>query len=438
MDRHDSKPLQISPELTERYTDDRYVSRMPFLLNTIMDDDHNPPSLAREPIENNEVFVGIAGFRALDLILQIGSETKSRYRQAVLFDNNEAHVKAMNGVLHLIGECETAEDFRNAIETLGPRIADHVPKRYSDDIAQKIKADPRHPKHRQLVEDENYFSINGRGLIPDTKEEIAKYFRKNVANRNLFLNEENYQYLRDMVISGRLRTITLDLTDEKRMGRLKENLDTQKLKTRHIYLSSSMATTIIDYKNKAALGERPEHAAHEIIRILNHDNARYLVKMPDTDRSHRRVLKEWDYAELEAESLRDLSHGQSSISKTFANGVRGVTITYGLNKYHPKANDEMPADDLQYYVRSSQLREPLTAEETKRIMDIFEAFPIKDAICSVDNEHKELIGLQLFIPLKTYREFPGILNYLDQKIVASLKEIAPQMRRNDYDGNRGR
>lgn len=225
----------VLPETSIRsYGDERYVSRIPFLISDIVDDSNVAYRLRDEKIEHNRVFMGICGLRALDLMVLAGRDCgpDQSYRQAMLFDVNERQVKSMNVILQLINECETVEAFKTAfLETYLKLI--EKPK-YSDRAKTSQKA------HMRCQENDNYYGLLGRSNLPETREGVQKYFKEADDNFDSWLQPEHYIEIRKLVTEGRIATATLDLRDKERFEAIRKDWEGKGLKLGHAYISSIM------------------------------------------------------------------------------------------------------------------------------------------------------------------------------------------------------
>lgn len=242
-------PFTLSRELSQRYRGKNYISRVPFLMNETVDTSKVMLRLQHAAVEDDRVFMGVSGLRALDLIASIGEAKGKTYQHAVLFDVNEAQVKAMNGVLHLIAQCETPEQFEQEFIKMHTRITDHVPVRdYTEKTSARMKDNPSHQAFDQLREDKNYFGVVGAGLINSDPEKAQGFFERTRNSKESFLRPQHYKRIRELVMRGRIKNITLDFTDEKRFAILKKDFDRQELKLGHAYLSSVLGI-MAEYKS---------------------------------------------------------------------------------------------------------------------------------------------------------------------------------------------
>lgn len=257
--RHITAAFAVPPALTKPYTGEQYVSRAPFLMNDLVDD-RSKRSLRDEKIKPDRVFMGIAGFRALDLLSISGrdNEPDERYRQALLFDNNEQQVKAMNNILKLIDESETPQEFKKAFRTHYTKWVDHVPAR---SFAKTEMSDERRSR---LNNEKEYFAVHGRSTIPQTNGEISAYFTEAGKDDNSWLQPENYYVIRQLVKKGRIATATLDLRDEERFSALQADWQEKGLKLGHVYISSLLnmlaAYHSCDYHGNERAGSEAKRA----------------------------------------------------------------------------------------------------------------------------------------------------------------------------------
>lgn len=243
--------LNLPPELAGRYRGKEYIARMPFLLNSYLDSDPVIDRMVARPVGEKDVFLGIAGFHALDMIANAGADTQQHYQKAVLFDVNTTQVKAMNATLHLIAHAKNADDF---IESFAPQYA------------QWINEMPRIGKKHQTEEDRNYFATHGRAAQPRNAQEIRDQLHFDRCNPNSWLFPDNFERIKAMAQRHDIDTAIMDLQDDKRVGMLKDWLTKSGLRVGDAYLSSSLL--FMEPRRAFDYYGRPKNDANKFVENL--------------------------------------------------------------------------------------------------------------------------------------------------------------------------
>ncbi len=229
----------LPEELTTPYKpgDDYFVARKPFLINknALMygpDESALGPSefldkIGRRKIKGNDVFVGIAGLKSLDILATAGKESTTRdpYQHVVLFDVNWHQTQAMNRVLELVKECPTAAEFK---ERFVPLYMEYMHR--PEQVAGTFKADK--PEELAALREEqrsyfNAFGVNKEEYQPQTEATLRAYLKEQGTDKapHSWLEETNYKNVRGMVESGKIKVINMDVRDEKRREALQQWLD---------------------------------------------------------------------------------------------------------------------------------------------------------------------------------------------------------------------
>lgn len=219
--------------LRARYKDERHVARAPFLLNDLVDDAQGLEHLSALPVPQDGVFIGIPGFRSLDVLANAGSMCGDAYQHAVMVDCNHTQIKAMHNILKMIEESETPQAF---IERFVPSYInwiDHVPR-------SRDPKDPSQPHPRQSEEDRQYFAARGVSNLSRDAEQVTRDCEDMMYNPQSWLFPGNYAQIRRMVQNNQIDTAVIHFNDPERMGTLKSWLDENKLHVSDMYLSSAL------------------------------------------------------------------------------------------------------------------------------------------------------------------------------------------------------
>ena len=217
--------IVLPDELNKRYRGDDYIARMPFLLNSHLDAYGALDKLAARTVTSKDLFLGIPGFRSLDMLSVIGSDMGKGYKQAVLFDVNMTQIKAMNSVLHMISHSKTPDEF---IE------------QFAGQYMKWIGSTPREHHPRQTDEDRSYFAVLGRSAQPESVEALRTQLEDEQINPYSWLFPRNFEKIKQMVENGDIATAVMDMKDDKRVELLRDWMQKQKLRTGDVYTSSSL------------------------------------------------------------------------------------------------------------------------------------------------------------------------------------------------------
>lgn len=259
-------------ELTKSYTPhDQRIIRRPFLINVAVGTQHHLEDLkaadvrernvanhsatnfeqqmAGRAVGEKDVFLGISGFKSLDLISLIGVDTGKRYQKAVLVDVNEQQEDSLERILPLIEQNDTPDKFIEAFA-----------KAYPDYMAMPSWKTPRGWKKPQAREWEKE-KTESHGLAFGVSYQppasiIKSYLERFTGPRNKdpllakeasWLEEKNYQVIRAMVKAGDIQVAHMDLRDSTQINAMKKWLDDQELRVGDMYLSSLLGFAQDDY-----------------------------------------------------------------------------------------------------------------------------------------------------------------------------------------------
>lgn len=251
-------------------------------------------------MEPNAVFVGIAGFRALDLLASAGRHPKQYYRHDVLFDVNPRQVTMMNAVMTLIAESATPSEFIEKFSTYYERII-HPGKRKGDRYLEALGAG--HPRYQ-----------------PPSRQDILDWLETKRLSSGSFLEKENFYVIKDLVASGGLHTMIMDLSDRERAKTFKRWMDDNQLIVKDMYVSTALeflkAERKFSYWGDVAKDKRG--CAIETIKNLCGKNARLLYSKPPPKRSpgDEFQLGIADSPEKMEEVLQQISHGNATLYRT--------------------------------------------------------------------------------------------------------------------------
>ena len=236
-------PFILPEDITKPYEggDSRRIYRRPFILNNALSMpeeferrlrtgqyDNGKPESVPETIDKHDVFMGVAGFKSLDLLALAGKDSPSerRYRRAVLFDGNEAQIDIMREVLTAIKANETSEQFIDAF----------VP------IFEKYRTVPNEALDKLTVSEspQNYDCCYGSFYQPRNEQELRETLAKLKQSPSAWLHADNYGFIRDLVQKNQIATVIMDLRDPERVPQLHASLKSNKLRIGHLYISSIM------------------------------------------------------------------------------------------------------------------------------------------------------------------------------------------------------
>lgn len=219
-----------------------FVFRKPFLVNAALSsrasDEHHPEqsnrfetSMAARTLKPKDIFIGISGLKALDLISLTGKDTNTQYERAVLFDANERQIEGMRAVLTLIDQCETSREFIERFAPLQEKLLN--PPEYGSESYGRFSQLKKSTR-------EDYHNVFGAGYQPQTEQQtknllynLAGYkpvfhpdgtvtqephldgHGKPVPRENSWLQQGNYEKIRAMVKAGKIELATMDLRDNE-------------------------------------------------------------------------------------------------------------------------------------------------------------------------------------------------------------------------------
>lgn len=207
--------------------------RKPFLINSAVEIDENVKrSLQAVNVASDAVYLGVAGTNSLDNLCLIGKDSK-HYQQAFLFDTNKRQISAANMLLATIEKSESPEQFIAA-------FSGEYPKYMQPPVNDK---DPDFHRYNRSDDAKNgsFSNVLGAGLQkyqPQNQQELKEYLTAQSDKPDSWISKENYKYIRQMVKTGKIRTVDLDLRDKEQVGEFKGFLAKSGLKTGDIYLSS--------------------------------------------------------------------------------------------------------------------------------------------------------------------------------------------------------
>ncbi|MDX1974749.1 MAG: hypothetical protein SFT92_03640 [Rickettsiales bacterium] len=281
--------LTLSHTLFEPYPQTFRVVRRPFMLNaalvtqsrystsdgTIVNGkliNHYENKMADKQLSEKDVFIGIPGFKSLDFLALIGQKHQ-RYKQAVLCDMNEHQVAIQNDIFKLIAAHETPEGFAQAFADRYESYAQPpAPGTESYKAYEKIS-----PEERR-----EFLTAFGSMYQPGTKDQLEGHMQRLAHGFDCsWLQPNNYQAIREMVLSGSIATVILDLRDSKRMNLLHDSLEEQGLRVNDVYISSAMdfidPHLKTDYYSKNDSSIKSGHDFCENLLALGDDRTNYIV-----------------------------------------------------------------------------------------------------------------------------------------------------------------
>lgn len=241
-------------------------------------------ALADETGGDRGVFVGIAGFKSLDMLSLIGSETRSgtsqkprsrRYTRAILCDINTRQAEAMRKALAAIREYENPNDFIK-----------HFASSYPDLMRAPTADDPRGPQYQNRLtqeEKDQYYNAYGNSYTPPPNADSLRQwcFKEQKENPYSWLKEENYKYIRALVKNNRIAALTADLRDKQVMDAIRDQLDKEELRVGHCYVSSVMDFMDPYVKTGYYSGDESLAGIKQFYENLLHlgDNARFIASV---------------------------------------------------------------------------------------------------------------------------------------------------------------
>jgi hypothetical protein len=276
---------RLGAQLSQHYAGDdakaerHFISRRPFLINKSVKTrrPQEQESLfeqhsASAKIANNDVFLGIAGFKSFDIVAQAGAD--SSYQNIVLFDVNQRQIEAMDDIVQLIASCENREEFLVKFREKYPDYMRRPPLERST-LANKGVA-------REYDEFFNVYGANKEHYQPQTIESLDSYIASQLGSRESWLN--NYDVMHSLAREGKIKVVHLDLRDPERVHTLKAWLDAKGLHVGHMYLSSVMS--FMDPKFKT---DYHSHQAtlpgirkfYDDLLSMGDEKTSYIVSVPD-------------------------------------------------------------------------------------------------------------------------------------------------------------
>lgn len=273
----------LPPSLTTSYPPSQRVVRRAFMINICLTSCapgeaalNAPPKFEQDMVKRevgeNDVFVGIAGLKSLDMIALIGRDaSKGRYKKAVLFDINEHQIAATKKTLDLIRENETADGFIAAFT-----------KSYPDYLRPPAPGEPDYHAYMALTEGEKgrFYNAFGSSYQPHTQEQISKYMQRFKIGRDTnWLHPENYKYIRQLVLNDDIAVATMDLRDPERIATLARTLKVNGQRAGDVYISSAMDFADphlrTDYYSKGSTVEQAK-AFYDNLLLLADDKTGYI------------------------------------------------------------------------------------------------------------------------------------------------------------------
>lgn len=210
----------------------RQRGRMPFLINPYLEMANDVAGLyAIEdmPIQDNDLFLGCAGFPALTILSMAGSQFNQVFKQAVLFDSNIYQQKAMKAVLLHIRDSDTMEECQRRIaETILPLFI-HRP----------------HEDTKHLTpEDEKYFATVASRSQPYSKKGTEQELERESWENAVWLKHPVlFDRLKSLVENSRIEIANIDIvTDRDRVERLSDWMAAEGYQCRLFY-----ATSMLDF-----------------------------------------------------------------------------------------------------------------------------------------------------------------------------------------------
>lgn len=216
---------QDFPEyLTRRYHGKKHIDRIPFIVNKSVSDEAVSRGQMQKRVAPNEVFFGIAGLRALDLLSSAGRQSGQQYQHAVLFDVNHRQVKMTNVILQMIKEAETPEQFLASFE-----------KNY-----QAMLRPPQSPKRKVDPAFIAAWGATDSRYQPNATADVLAYMQTRRQREDSFLQPDNFAHLKKILAEGKIHTAVMDLADDDRVGAVMSWMKNNHLQTGDVYVSTAL------------------------------------------------------------------------------------------------------------------------------------------------------------------------------------------------------
>lgn len=380
-------PIALPEFLKKGYTPDSeyYVFRQPFLINASITSrapgESDPgitkfeSTISNQQVASNDLFVGIAGLKALDVLSMVGKSSGQGYQHAVMFDVNERHLEGMREVLRLIKECETPQEFIEKFAPLQEELLNPPKpgalgfnefmelKRYEDTTIVEKETDRRalemqnqKKRARKIThaprETESYHNVFGAGYQPQTAQQTRNYLytvagyhpvtgadgktryeRKIRADgtpeplEHSWLQEDSYKRIRAMVEKDEIQVAAMDLRDPDRVPAFNKWLKDNNLHVGHYYVSSllSFADPYLkyDYYSKRHDWEQERQQTQTFFQNLlaaSDDRTHFVISDPTADAPffHAYHLAEKSKADITKEQAKLPMDEPSTEEKKYA------------------------------------------------------------------------------------------------------------------------
>lgn len=400
--------FRLPEALSARYRDDRHVARVPFLLNDLVDDMRTLDEVSRQRIPKDGVFVGIAGFRSLDILANAGAMTGDHYQQAVLLDCNHTQIKAMHNIFKMIEQYERPQDFIKAFVPSYLKWVDHVPRSHDSN-------DPSKPHRHQTEEDRQYFGARGASNLSRDAEDVREQCEEMLYNPQSWLFPGNYSHIRQMVKAGQIETAVIHLNDPERMSALNESLCAQKLHVTDMYLSSALGSMhpsrFFDYY---ATPQAPEANPLDPIVKLMEPNTRIEVSHP-----HRHGGKNFELMIYEPQHLEMLREMHEAARRNPQEIPKHYGFVFGIGERTAVlASEKLGSQDFHYVFlengnpdRDKANVEALNQAVQKLGFQVFPSMTMPEAVMMrAPHSHAFILPKERLEDPALYREISATLN----------------------------
>lgn len=254
--------------------------RKPFLINMAVDTNQTAlKQLNDRAIPHNAVYLGIAGQNSLDNLCKIGRNT-GRYKKAFMFDVNRRQISAMDMLLDTIRNSETPEDFITQFSKKYIQYMDIPQSNRDTDYFTYVTMPPK--------EKERYFDVFGAShpkYQPQTEKEIKEFLLSKLVDKDFWLSSDNYQYVRNLVISNNIKTVYLDLCDAEVVQKFKATLEKDNLSVGDFYISSIKGfmnpRLQTSYYSSAKEKFKKTAIFYDNLVSLTNDSSNFLVSHPE-------------------------------------------------------------------------------------------------------------------------------------------------------------
>ncbi|MCE2926200.1 MAG: hypothetical protein LW823_00925 [Rickettsiales bacterium] len=304
---------RISGELGSHYIAGNpfFVFRKPFLINesvksrkeneldkSKLSDVEN--KLRSRRIADDEVYLGVAGLKSLDIVSIAGLGKGHSFQQIILYDVNQGQISAMQEVINLIKGCPTPELFKERFVPLYMR--------YQERPEKKLGISKTSDEYKEYF---NVFGANKKKYQPQTKVELETYLEKTPGNAGelSWLSKKNYTAIRELAKAGKIQLFNFDLRDRDRVNQLRGWLDERKLRVGAMYISSMMdfmdPYLSTDYYSKSS-GLKQAQDFYTDLFSLVHDDGQFIVSSPDPEHP---ISQDYFLNVMTKQQMRDVKDG---------------------------------------------------------------------------------------------------------------------------------